>query len=128
MTGVVLDSSAVLAMLRQEPGGDAVADHLGSAIISAVTLQEVAREMFREGAPANLVRASLDALGLDVRAHDTDAAYGAAELFESTKKHGSGLGDRSCMALGLQLALPVLTTDREWTKVELEGLELRHVR
>lgn len=128
MTGVVLDSSAVLALLRREPGGDGVADHLESALISAVNLQEVAKEMFREGAIASDVRATLDALALDVRAHDTEAAYRSAELYGPTRKYGSGLGDRSCMALGLKLGLPILTADRDWKKVAVKGLELRHLR
>lgn len=128
MTGVVLDSSAVLAMLRREPGGDSVAGNLESAIISAVNLHEVAKEMFREGAVASDIRATLDALALDVRAHDTEAAYRAAQLYAPTRKYGSGLGDRSCMALALELALPILTTDQAWKKVEIDGLELRHLR
>lgn len=128
MTGVVLDSSAVLALLRREPGGDGVADHLESALISAVNLQEVAKEMFREGAIASDVRATLDALALDVRAHDTEAAYRSAELYGPTRKYGSGLGDRSCMALGLELALPVLTTDQAWERVGIKGLKVLHLR
>ena len=57
MTDVVLDASAVLVMLREEPGGDAVAAHVGRAAISAVNLQEVAKEMLREGASPATARA-----------------------------------------------------------------------
>ena len=73
-------------------------------------------------------RAVLDELGLDVRPHDAEAAYAAAALYEQTRQYGRGLGDRSCMALGLQLGLPVLTTDREWRNVVVEGLRLEYVR
>lgn len=128
MSDVVLDASAVLALLRGEPGGDAVAGHIGRAAISAVNLQEVAKEMLREGAAPERVRPVLDELGLDVRAHDAEAAYAAAALYGQTKEHGRGLGDRSCMALGLQLGLPVLTADREWRQVEVEGLAIEQVR
>ena len=128
MSDVVLDASAVLAMLREEPGGDAVAAHVGRAAISAVNLQEVAKEMLREGASPETARAVLDELGLDVRPHDAEAAYAAAALYAQTRHHGRGLGDRSCMALGLQLGVPVLTTDREWRHVMVEGLQLEHVR
>ncbi len=128
MSEVVLDASAVLALLRDEPGADIVAGHLGNAAISAVNLQEVAKEMFREGASCADVRAILGELALDVRAHDTEAAYAAAELWEKTQEYGRGLGDRSCMALGLQLGLPVLTADREWKKVKVRGLQLKHLR
>ena len=128
MTDVVLDASAVLAMLREEPGGDIVAQHIGRATISAVNLQEVAKEMHREGASPETARAVLDELGLDVHPHDREAAYAAAALCEQTKQYGRGPGDRSCMALGLQLGVPVLTTDRKWRNVVVEGLRLEHMR
>ena len=128
MSDVVLDASAVLAMLREEPGGDAVAAHVGRAAISAVNLQEVAKELLREGASPEAARAAIDELGLDVRAHDTEAAYAAAAFYPQTKQYGRGLGDRTCMALGLAMGVPVLTTDREWKKVDLPGLQLEYVR
>ena len=128
MSDVVLDASAVLAMLREEPGGDRVAEHIGRAAISAVNLQEVAKEMLREGASLETTRAVLDELALDVRPHDADAAYVAAALYEQTRQYGRGLGDRTCMALGIALGVPVLTTDREWRNVEVDGLRLEHLR
>ena len=128
MSDIVLDASAVLALLRDEPGGDVVAAHMGHAVISAVNLQEVAKEMVREGAAIEAIRPVLDELGLDVRPHDADAAYEAAALYPQTKQYGRGLGDRTCMALGLALDVPVLTTDREWRNVEVEGLVIEQVR
>ena len=128
MSEVVLDASAVLAMLRDEPGGNEVASFIGRALISAVNLQEVAKDMLREGVPIGDVRTVLDELALHVHDHDREAAYTAAALYEATKQYGRGLGDRSCMALGIQLGLPVLTADREWKRVEVERLELRHLR
>jgi PIN domain nuclease of toxin-antitoxin system len=128
VSDVVLDASAVLAMLREEPGGDTVADHIGRAAISAVNLQEVAKEMLREGASLETARAVLDELGLDVRPHDAEAAYVAAALYPQTRQYGRGLGDRTCMALGIAMRVPVLTTDREWRNVEVDGLRLEHVR
>ena len=128
MTPVVLDASAILAMLREEPGGDSVAAALAHAVVSAVNLQEVAKEIVRAGASPSQARAVLDELALDVRAHDADAAYEAAALYDATKRYGRGLGDRSCMALGLALGASVMTADREWARIEIEGLDLQHVR
>ena len=128
MSDVVLDASAVLAMLREEPGGDRVAEHIGRAAISAVNLQEVAKEIFREGASLETTRAVLEELALDVRPHDAEAAYAAAALYPKTSRYGRGLGDRTCMALGIALGVPVLTTDQEWRNVEVDGLRLEHVR
>lgn len=128
MSDVVFDSSAVLAMLQDEPGADTVAQYLGRAVISAVNFQEVAKELVRGGLSAEDVRAILGSIDMKVRAHDAEAALLAAALYEQTRRYGRGLGDRSCMALGLQLGLPILTADREWKQVNIEGLELRHLR
>ena len=128
MSDVVLDASAVLAMLRDEPGAEKVAAMIGRAAISAVNLQEVAKELLREGASLDATRAVLDELNLDLHSHDWEAAFAAAALYEATKQYGRGLGDRSCMALGLQLGVPVMTADREWQDVEVNGLQIQHVR
>lgn len=128
MTSVVLDASAVLALVRDEPGGDKVGSHVGRAAISAVNLQEVIKELLLSGLDATTVRELLDELRLDVRAHDVDAAYAAAGLHSQTREYGRGLGDRSCLALAMQLGVPALTADREWKKVKVKGLQVEHIR
>ena len=128
MSDIVLDASAVLALLRDEPGGDTVAAHIGRAAISAVNLQEVVKGMLREGVTLEAARPVLDELALALHPHDEGAAYAAAALYPATHQHGWGLGNRSCMALGLALGLPVLTADREWEHVQVEGLSVETVR
>ena len=128
MAAVVLDASAVLALLRDEPGGDKVAPYIGQAAISAVNLQEVAKDLLLSGLDEPVIREIIGELRLDVRAHDADAAYAAAALHEQTRQYGRGMGDRSCLALALSLGLPALTTDREWRKVKVRGLKLEILR
>ena len=128
MTSGVLDASAVLALIRDEPGGDKVAEHVGRAAISAVNLQEVVKELSLSGLPEPIIRELVDELRLDVRPHDADAAYAAAALHEQTKEYGRGLGHRSCMALAISLGVPAITADREWRKVKVKGLKLEHLR
>jgi ribonuclease VapC len=128
MASVVLDASAVLALVRDEPGADKVAPHIGHAAISAVNLQEVIKELLLSGLDAATARELLDELRLDVCAHDRDAAYAAAALHAQTREYGRGLGDRSCLALALQLGVPALTADREWKKVKVRNLKLFHIR
>jgi ribonuclease VapC len=128
MTSVVLDASAVLALVRDEPGADKVAPHVGRAAISAVNLQEVIKELLLSGLDEANTRELLNELRLDVRAHDVDAAFAAAGLHAQTKEFGRGLGDRSCLALAVQLGVPALTADREWKKVKVRGLKVEHIR
>lgn len=128
MTSVVMDASAVLALVRDEPGADKVASHVGRAAISAVNLQEVIKELSLSGLDVETIRELLDELRLDVRAHDVEAAYLAAGLHIQTKEFSRGLGDRSCLALAMQLGVPALTADREWKKVKVKGLKVEHIR
>lgn len=124
MASVVFDASAVLALLRNEPGADVVAQYIGDGLISAVNFQEVLKGLLRRGVPMDAALAMLDALHLDVRAHGRDDAIGAAELITPTQQFGSGLGDRTCMALAIAEGLPVLTSDQEWSKIDVLGLKV----
>ncbi|MDG5973513.1 MULTISPECIES: type II toxin-antitoxin system VapC family toxin [Sphingomonas] len=128
MASVVLDASAVLALVRDEPGADKVAPHVGRAAISAVNLQEVIKELLLSGLDEATTRELLDELRFDVRAHDVDAAYAAAGLHAQTRQYGRSLGDRSCLALAMQLGVPALTGDREWKKVKVKGLRIELIR
>lgn len=128
MTSVVMDASAVLALVRDEPGADKVVPHVGRAAISAVNLQEVIKELLLSGLEATVIRQLLEELRLDVRPHDAEAAYAAAGLHSQTKEFGRGLGDRSCLALAIQFGVPALTADREWKKAKVKGLKMEHIR
>ena len=128
MASIVFDASAILALLRDEPGADVVAQYIGDGLISAVNFQEVIKGLLRREVPIDAALAMLDALHLDVRPHGRDDAIAAATLYSATKEFGSGLGDRTCMALAIAEGLPVLTVDQEWAKIKLPGLKLMLAR
>ena len=128
MARVVYDASAVLALLRDEAGADAIAEYAGDALISTVNLQEVIKALLVRGFTIDVARAMIDALHLEIRPHTADDAYAAAELYEATKDHGRGLGDRTCMALAIAEGLPALTTDQAWAKLTVPGLTVTMAR
>jgi ribonuclease VapC len=128
MAEVVLDSSAVIALLRGEPGSDLVMNYVDRAVISAVNLQEVAKKYVDAGIAIPQIRELLDTLHLDVRSHTAADALAAAALAGATRVHGRGLGDRSCMALAIKLGIPAVTTDRAWAKLEIPGLRVMLAR
>lgn len=128
MASVVFDASAILALLRGEPGADVVAQYAGDGLISAVNLHEVIKGLLRRGVPLEATLAMLEALHLEVRTHGRDDAVAAAKLFHATQQFGSGLGDRTCMALAIAEKLPALTADQEWSKVEVAGLKVLMAR
>ena len=99
-----------------------IADYAADALISAVTLQEVVKVLLADGASAKVARGMIDPLSLDVRAHEAGDAWAAAMLRQATKAKGSGLGDRTCMALAIAEGLPAITTDRVWAELSIPGL------
>ena len=115
----VLDASAVLALLQEEPGSQAVEEWLPGAAISTVNLSEVAGKLLELGMPEREAAEVVQALGLDIVPFHEDLAWRAAALKTLTKASGLSLGDRACLATGVLLDRPVLTADRAWTKIDL---------
>jgi PIN domain nuclease of toxin-antitoxin system len=125
---VVLDASALLALLNEEPGGDVVEEAVTSgATISAVNLAEVVTKLVEIGASQAEISDVLDPLSLRVIPFDESLAYATGALRTVSRRFGLSLGDRACLALGLSLKATVLTSDRAWEKLGLP-LQLRVVR
>ena len=127
VSSVVLDASAILALLNDEEGAEAVARSLPEASVSAVNLSEVAGKLFDLGMPERDVREAIDALGLEIHPFDREMAFEAGLLRRATSRQGLSLGDRACLALGKMLGRPVLTADRSWRAVRA-GVRIRVIR
>lgn len=122
-----MDSSAVVAAIFEEPGGEEMASRDGPFLLSAVNLCEVLERLAAgDGAEARTL-AMLEALGLVLVDFTPDLAATAARLKAPTRGVGLSLGDRACLALALREAAPVLTGDRAWSKVDV-GVEVVLIR
>ena len=118
MSSSVLDASAVLAWIRDEPGADTVTPLLADASISAVNWSEVAQRLAQYGASATLTAGRLRALGVRVEPFTAEDALAAAALWRATHTGGLSLGDRACLALAQRLSRPAVTADRAWASIE----------
>lgn len=123
----VFDTSAVLAILLGEPGGDFAADHLEGSHISAVNVIEVLTRLIDGGSNGSDARTFLSQLGLSVVQLDHGLAVDAAVLRGPTRYRGLSLGDRACLALARRKGVPVLTADRQWEGLDI-GVEIRLIR
>jgi len=120
----VLDASAVLARLYDEPGADSVADHVANgAVISAVNLSEVATTVIRHGRDPHTVLPPLRAQVEVVAFTDTDAPT-AAQLYPYVSSKGLSLGDRACLALAQRLTAPAVTAEHFWADIDLDVIIL----
>jgi len=120
MRKTVLDATAVLAMLNDEPGAGTVASLLPQAVIGTVNLAEVVGKLAEAGMPEGMIKIVLGELGLAVIPLDEDLAFRTGLLRPATSDYGLSLGDRACLALGQHLRRPVLTADRIWKTLKLD--------
>jgi len=123
----VLDASALLAFLRNEPGADKVAAVLTRSCISSVNLAETLSKMIQYGKPLETVASQIERLRIPVVPFDVDQARLASSLWMSTRPFGLSLGDRACLSLALRLSVPALTTERDWSKIDI-GVDVEKIR
>ncbi len=114
MPEVVIDASALLALLNAEPGADIVAEALPEGVISAVNLSEVVAKLCEAGMPENAIRQALQPLGLEIVPFDEEQAYHAGLLRAATQGMGVSLGDKACLSLAKMMGVAALTADRAW--------------
>jgi PIN domain nuclease of toxin-antitoxin system len=116
----VLDSSALLARIYREPGGDRVRTLLSRACMSAVNYAEVLSKLVEDGMPFSEADHLLDRLGFQILEADKHRSAMAGALQERTKRTAVSLGDRYCLQLAMELSVPALTTDRRWASLGLD--------
>ena len=114
MSSAVLDASALLALLHDEPGADAVAKLLDDAAVSAVNVAEVGARLVDSGMPPPLAGEAIRALGVEVVPFDAELAQASTALRQGTRHRGMSLGDRACLALAQKLGVAAVTADRAW--------------
>ena len=114
---VVLDASALLALLRGEAGAKKVEGALAGARLSVVNMAEVATHYHKLGMPDEEVDAMLRPLPVELVPADAALAREAARLRRHTVEGGLSLGDRFCLALAKREGLPAWTSDRKWKEI-----------
>lgn len=130
MNKVVLDASALLALINNEKGANKVEPLIGNIIMSSVNVTEVASKVYDILGNDNeeQCRLSIEPFIHSIIDFDKTLCYIAASLRNQTKHKGLSLGDRACLATALQLKLPVYTADKIWADLEIPNLQLKLIR
>jgi ribonuclease VapC len=125
---IVLDASAILALLNREPGANTLTPEiLSHAAASTVNLAEVHTKLVsRGGNPEEAWEDALSAVHEAVPFTEEQARI-AGGLAAVTRSLGLSLGDRACLALGLALKTAVYTTDKSWKSLKL-GIRIHVIR
>lgn len=124
---VVLDASAVLAWLRDEPGATVVDTLLAAGVVCAANWSETWQKLRQHGVDADRATRRLRVLGVRVEPLTVADAVVAARLWGPTRRAGLSLGDRCCLALAARLECPALTADTAWAELDL-AVPIRLIR
>jgi PIN domain nuclease of toxin-antitoxin system len=109
---IVLDSSAVLALILHERGADRVDAVLPQSVISAATLAEVLTKVVRRGLDLQGGIEKIDGFGLQIHPVEEAHAMLAADIYSKAPAQlDLSLGDRLCIALAMTLRCELLTSD-----------------
>ena len=123
----VMDASAVIAVLREEPGAEQVIPHLFGSLISTVNLAEVFCKSQSRGILPATDALTIQQMKLEVVPFDAEQAQLLANILPKTLGSSVGFADRACMALAMQQQMPALTGDRDWLKHDA-GVEIQLFR
>jgi len=124
---IVLDASALLAFLQHEPGWETVKAILPSAVMSTLNVAESLSKLADNGVDPGAILQTLVQSPMSLVDLTAAHALTAAKLRPLTRGAGLSIGDRTCLALALELGCGVLTTDASWKKVAV-GVQVQMLR
>jgi PIN domain nuclease of toxin-antitoxin system len=120
MNRIVLDASAILAVIHGEAGQEKLTPELlASAVSSTVSLAEVQAKLVHRGWPADEAWEDTTSPIREAVPFNQEHARIAGSLIALTRDLGLSLGDCACLALGIALKAPVYTADKTWKGLKL---------
>jgi ribonuclease VapC len=126
---VVLDASALLALLKRETGADVVEASLDQAVIGSVNLGEAAQIQYLHGWQRKDFEVAIALTEIAVVPVSQQVALDAADFRELARKNGISQADCLCLALAKSEGAVVLTADRDWlTIADAIGVKVRMIR
>ena len=123
---IVSDASAILALIRLEPGSDQCSA-AEDTIIGAVNHCEVITRLIDLGFAPDRLHERVAPLYSEIVPFDAEQSRLAAALRDETRKLGISLGDRACLALAKSRGLAVQTADRRMAEADV-GNDIRLIR
>jgi ribonuclease VapC len=117
----LLDASAVLALLNDEPGSQQVWDAMDEAAISTVNLSEVQHKLCQQGLTPAESRSATQRLLLPSVPLSVEIVDAMSDLSPLSRDYNLSLGDRACLATAKRLGLTILGSDGRWSALPYEA-------
>jgi ribonuclease VapC len=129
LSAVVLDASALVALLRGESGAPIVAENVRGAAVSAVNFGEAAQRQYKAGTSRQEFEDVVAPLNLNIVSVDRAMALDAADMREIGRQKGLSQADCICLALAQRMGVVAMTADQKWLEIaEVVGVEVQVVR
>ncbi len=126
---VILDSSAIMAVMRQEKGWDVVDEYMDDAFVTSVNYCEVGTSLFNHNISRERIEAMLRGFEVTVLDVDWNICWLATTYRPLTRDKGLSLGDRVCLAAAKVKGWPVLTADKAWKGLDKKlGLKIEIIQ
>ena len=125
----ILDASALLAFMLDEPGHEQVHAILDRACIHSVNIAEVVGKLIRKGVPGLRAEQMIEELDLDVDQNlPVHQAALCGELVAHTRQQGLSLGDCICLAVAASKGSIAVTADRKWQELDGQRIGSHEIR
>ncbi len=128
MSKLVFDASALLAICQDEAGSEKALSYLSCAMMSCVNISEVIYTLIRNGFDLSGAKTQVFKLVENIVAYDQEQAIVTAAFKSMTSKQGLSFGDCSCLALGYIHKCKIITADKNWKKLDIDGLNIELIR
>jgi len=125
---VVLDSSALLALLQEKKGSELIQPLLENATMSSINVAEVLTALTRIHILPQEALLFISHMIKEIIPFDVEQTALVADLYAQGKEKGLSLGDRACIALGIKLKAPIYTADKIWGHLSIDRVDIRVIR
>lgn len=125
---VIFDASALLALIQEEVGSEVIKPLLKFSVMSAVNVTEALSVLQRTNITPEEGLSLITDIVATILPFDLEQAEQVANLHPLVQSKGLSLADRACIALGIQLHLPIYTADKVWAALQLNGADIKLIR
>jgi ribonuclease VapC len=128
MSKVVLDTSAMLTLIRNETGAEVVEGLLGNIVMSCVNISEVGSTLLNSNMSMDEAQEAIEPFVDTIVSFDLEQSMICASLKKNTKHLDLSLGDRACIAPGIKFGVPIYTADKIWKGFKHKNAEIILIR
>lgn len=113
----LLDTSAIIALLKKEPGYETIANIIASSAISSVNLSELVAVLARGGVSEQDIDQIITDLIPEIIPFCENISIKSGKLAKLTEKYGLSLGDRACLSTAEYYNMNIYTADKIWAEL-----------